>query len=386
MISEDRYIEILAAAIQRITIPEADVQWNVKIGNRQFDVLAKLKVGLHSVLIGYEVKNKNRPISVEAMDAFVTKARDAGINKAIFVSRSGFQSGAISVGKDHGIDLFRLDLSADDLPSIDKASAHIIITQGKAPPFEDFEVRVVDSDRRMNVVEEIELVYSDGSSAILPDEPSQMNYYVERSLFSSGKSIGDLIDKTASELVPLNQIARRSVSVGDEFSPPDEYFLKKGVVKEIVLSIKGAVGKIIESNAMIESSSIKETVKYTNIIDGSSLEVTAKALPVGEDCFKAGVFYFAYSPLRYFYCDRVSGDDAVICLVESFQSGTLFQAEFIQSNRYGRFYIEVTDKRIISRLQDRLKKMKSPKDPLSKPLPLPVFPTREYLRPRSREG
>ncbi|OWV98152.1 hypothetical protein [Rhizobium sp. R693] len=385
MISEDRYIEILAAAIQRSTIPEADVQWNVKIGNRQFDVLAKLKVGLHSVLIGYEVKNKSRPISVEAMDAFVTKARDAGINKPIFVSRSGFQSGAISVGKNHGIDLFRLDLSADDLPSVDAGSAHVIITQGKAPPFKDLEVRVVDTDRRMNVVETVKLAYSDGSSSALPDEPSQLNYYLERSLFSSGQSIGDLIDKTvSSELVPLDQIATRSVSVGDELHPPDDYFLKKGTVKEIIITVKGISGKLIESNSLIEPSVTKETVKYTNVIDGSSIEVPAKSLPVGDSYFKAGVFYFAYSPLRYFYCDQVSGDDAVMYLVESFQSATLFQAEFIQRNQYSRFYIEVTDKRIISRLQDRLKKMKSPQENLSKPKQLPVFPTREYLRPRSR--
>ncbi|OWV73009.1 hypothetical protein ATY77_08365 [Rhizobium sp. R634] len=120
MISEDKYIEMLAAALQRATIPDADVQWNVKVGTRQFDVLATIAAGMHKILIGYEVKNKTRPVAVDAIDAFVTKTRDAGVNKAVFVSRSGFQSGAITVAAKHNIDLFQIDLLPDGLPGVSK--------------------------------------------------------------------------------------------------------------------------------------------------------------------------------------------------------------------------------------------------------------------------
>ncbi|WP_161601203.1 restriction endonuclease [Rhizobium rhizogenes] len=358
MISKDKYIEILAAALQRITIPGADVQWNVKLGNRQFDVLATVTAGMHSILVGYEIKNKSRPISVDAIDAFVTKTRDAGLNKAVFVSTSGFQSGAIAAAKDHNIDLFGIELMPTGLPGIDQSSTYLVVSSPGAPPFDGLEVSVANENARTNCVESISVAYKDGSTIQLPDEQTQMTYYVERSKFQSGRSLGDVINAIASELVPLDQTREETIVVDELLTPPDEYFIKRGMAKEIRLSIKGITAKILWSNAQFELTSMSTMVRYTNLVSGVSTEVPAKSLPVGETSFTQGEFYFLYEPLRYFYCDRVDGDTAHIYLVESFQSGQLVQGLFTQSNSYSPFYMELRDRKTKERLSDRLRKLR----------------------------
>ncbi|OCI99147.1 hypothetical protein A6U85_31875 [Agrobacterium sp. 13-626] len=358
MISKDKYIEILAAALQRLTIPNADVQWNVKLGNRQFDVLATVTAGMHSILIGYEIKNKSRPISVDAIDAFVTKSKDAGVNKAVFVSTSGFQSGAVTAAKTHNIDLFGIELIPAPLPGIDNGSSYLVTSSPGAPPFDQLDVSVVNENARTNCVESINVVYQDGCIIPLPDEQTQMTYYVERSKFQSGRSLGDVIDSIASELVPLDQTREKTIVVGELLTPPDEYFIKRGKAKEVRLSIKGVTAKILSSNAQFELTSMKTKVRYTNLDFGVSTEVQASSLPVGAASFTEGQFYFLYEPLRYYYCDRLVDELAHIYLVESFQSGQLVQVLFTQSNCYSPFYLEVTDRKTKERLTDRLRKLR----------------------------
>jgi hypothetical protein len=365
MITDDRYIEVLTAALQKATISEADVQWNVKIGNRQFDVLAKIQAGMHSMLMAFEVKNKSRRVPVEAMDAFVTKTRDAGINKGVFVSTSGFQSGAIDVAKKHGIDLFLLEILPSDLPGIEKRSAHIIVSRAGAQPFNGLEVNVIKHEQHMNVIERLDLVYADGRTLTLPDEPSQMAYYVERTTLSGGRSLGDAINQAASQPVALDTSVTRRVHIRGRIIPPDTFFVHKGNVKEAVLHMKGVLGKVISSNARFELTSSTPFVRYKDLSTGKAIEVPAHTLPVGEGQFTPGNFFFSYDPLRYFYCESVEGTTAEIYLVESFQSGELVQAVFTQDAAYGRYYFDLSDKKIISRLEARLAKMKQKPSPES---------------------
>jgi hypothetical protein len=56
----------------------------------------------------------------------------------------------------------------------------------------------------------------------------------------------------------------------------------------------------------------------------------------------------------YYYCKRIDDNVATICLVESFQLGMLFQAEFKQEIKYAKLYVLVTDKTTLQRLQRRL--------------------------------
>ena len=75
----------------------AAVTWNDEINGRQFDVTVRFKFGLHNYLTVIECKDYSSKVSVEKVDAFVTKARDVNANKAVLISSQGFQSGCFPV-------------------------------------------------------------------------------------------------------------------------------------------------------------------------------------------------------------------------------------------------------------------------------------------------
>lgn len=86
----------------------ATVTWNEDINGRQFDVVIRFKFQFYDYLVLIECKDWSIPVKAEKVDAFVTKAKDAGANKSIMVSASGFQDGARTVARQHKIELYTL--------------------------------------------------------------------------------------------------------------------------------------------------------------------------------------------------------------------------------------------------------------------------------------
>jgi hypothetical protein len=76
-----------------------------------------------------------------------------------------------------------------------------------------------------------------------------------------------------------------------------------------------------------------------------------------------GKFYEQPRFGNFYFCQKIKGNIATIFLVESFQMGELWQVEFTQETQYARFYLLVSDRRTIERLQKRFDKMmKTPPD------------------------
>ena len=103
-----RQFERVVASIHIAEMQGAEVNWNETIQGRQFDVTIRFTMGPHNYLTLIECKNYSKPITVDIVDAFATKSRDAKANKAIIISSSKFQSGCIKIAKKHNIDLFTL--------------------------------------------------------------------------------------------------------------------------------------------------------------------------------------------------------------------------------------------------------------------------------------
>jgi hypothetical protein len=72
---------------------------------RQFDVYWQTETFGTITRYAIECKDYKNKISVEKIDAFVTKTRSCNINKSLFVTNSGFQEGCYEVAKANGIDL-----------------------------------------------------------------------------------------------------------------------------------------------------------------------------------------------------------------------------------------------------------------------------------------
>jgi hypothetical protein len=114
--NDGKHIEKLVRLIQETLkdSPNTNIFSNYRIPNRSFkkreiDVLIETQVNDITLRIAIECKDNARPVPSKELEAFNSKCeRIKGINKKVFVSSSGYQSGAIDAAEDFDIDLYNL--------------------------------------------------------------------------------------------------------------------------------------------------------------------------------------------------------------------------------------------------------------------------------------
>jgi hypothetical protein len=353
MISDDEYLERIVAGIHAVSTDGADVRWNDVINGRQFDVVVRFKLGTLNYLVLVEVKNRIRKAQAEDLDAFVTKAHDQNANKAVFVTAAGFQEGAVAVAKRHGIDLFTVTFDESDIRLPQNATL-ISIRNPKAPKDARPEFSIGEPELVANL-EHATLTYIDGSKADIPAEQSQMTYYFKNTKFGDGRSLGRM---AASIEIPSVQLDE-TIIVEHQFdppvmvTPPDEHFFRKGEVRSVSFKVTGRKARLMRGNIKIDPNLLSSPVVYTNAITGEVTRFALDSLPIGFDRVSPGNYYFRPHPLAYCYCEAIHGHLIHWCLVEAFQNGNLIQARMRQELKYSPFYIPVTDKKTLNRLQAR---------------------------------
>lgn len=339
--------ERLVAAIHGAIDPSAHVKWNDVIDGRQFDVTIRFRKGLYDYLTVIECKDYATAVTVDKVEAFVTKARDARANQVVMASSSGFQSGAEKVARRHSVVLVVLS----DSPEVDLS--RFGATWGPE----------VDAMH----VEQIELQYIDGGKKSLPPEHNAMRYYAERIRVNSttaGLSLAQLISDNVQHLAngPNDVYVDLSipVSAGAALSTPDDgEYPAKGLASVRVRVAKTRTRTLV-GPVMFDPILLLADVNVHNLSSGETTTVSRHGLPLGTALkFEIGGFYDQPQLSNYYYCDNISGDLATLYLVESFQLGGLLQAEITVKTRYVGFYSPVTDDVIVSRLRRRLTKMKT---------------------------
>jgi hypothetical protein len=116
-----KIFEKLVAGVQKELAPNATIKHDDQIWGqdsdtyRQVDISIRNKVGQFDLLIGIDCKDYKRPVDIGEVEAFGSKIKDIRANKGAIVASNGFTSGAINLGKNCGIDLYRLiDAEAHD--------------------------------------------------------------------------------------------------------------------------------------------------------------------------------------------------------------------------------------------------------------------------------
>lgn len=355
MIADDEYLERVVAGIMAITSADADVRWNEVINDRQFDVTMRFRIGPLAYLVLIEVKNRSRKASVADLDAFVTKARDQNANKAVFVTAAGFQSGALAVAERHGVDLFTVTFEQDEVTIPARAGSISIRNPNYVGPDAEPELALGDPTQVSNITK-IVLVYGDGVRRSLPTEASQMTYYVAKSRFRDGRTLGDLLEERAFSDPEMDEVINVAIKVepSQRLEPPDEYMFPAGVVSALRLSIKGVLGRPIRGNVKIDPGLFASPVIYTNVRTGEAQRFTLDQIPLGRSEVVPGLFYFIHHPLAYYHCEAIEGDLIRWNLIETFQSGELVSATFTQKAEWAGSFIPISDRNIIKRLERRL--------------------------------
>ncbi|MCB9947264.1 MAG: restriction endonuclease [Rhodospirillaceae bacterium] len=354
MITDSEFLERIVAGIHAVTTTGADVTWNETINGRQFDVVVRFRLGTLRYFVVVEVKNRTRKAEPSDMDAFVTKANDQHADKRVFVTTAGFQQGAIDVAKRHAVDLFTVTFDEAEVGLPSQATV-LTLTKKGAPKDVPPIINVGEPTLAANI-ESAVLVYDDGRQFEVPNEPSQMQYYANKSMLGDGRTLNDLIMQIPFGPVTLGRTSHELFHVRPPLSikPPDDYFYPPGVLVSVECTVTGREAYVIEGNARIEPSTFTCPVVYTSVITGEASKFDIEQLPLGAKRVLVGHFYFGVHPLRYYYCAAISSHTVEWLLIESFQNGEKFTASYTQDIKYSPWYIPVSDKKIISRLQLRL--------------------------------
>src|SRR5579863_10237713 len=179
-----KHFERLVTAIHQAADQGAEVKWNDVIGGRQFDVTIRFRRGLYDYLTVIECKDFDRPVPVEKVEAFVTKATDAHADRAVMASTSGFQAGAHEVARKHKITL-------------------IHVTDSEHIDLSFFQGEWTGTTEAL-CIELIELEYETGERWALPVASNAMTYYVHQTLLECGSQrevLGDFLQRHLLELL-----------------------------------------------------------------------------------------------------------------------------------------------------------------------------------------
>jgi hypothetical protein len=354
MIKEDEYLERVVAGIHAVSSGDAEVTWNESINGRQFDVVVRFQLGTLAYLVLVEVKNRSRRASAQDVEAFVTKARDQQASKAIFVTVAGFQEGAVAVARRHGVDLFTVAFDKD-LPTLSATGTYISLHNpdylgDPIPQLSIGEPTLVDA------IEDAELEYSDGRRFAVPSEASQMNYYAAKTILGDGRTLGDVMQTAPQRWLAEGRSRNETIELppGVIISPPDEYHFPAGTLARLRLTLVTRMSRPLSGNIGIERTSFRSPVNYTNVLTGEKTTYTLDQLPLNTSPLMKGGFYMQLHPLRYYHCARIAGGSVTWRLIESFQHRQLIRGTYNQEEKYGAFYVPVSDRATLKRLQGRL--------------------------------
>lgn len=354
MIKEDEYLERIVAGIHAMSSGDAEVTWNESINGRQFDVVVRFQLGTLAYLVLVEVKNRTRRASAQDIEAFVTKARDQQASKAVFVTVAGFQGGAVGVAKRHGVDLFTVRFDKD-VPTLSTTATYLTVhnpdyASDPVPELSVGEPTLVD------VIEDAELEYSDGRRFAVPSEASQMNYYAAKTVLGDGRTLGDVMQTAPQRWLAEGRSRTETIElpVGLTISPPDEYHFPAGTLALLRLTLVARMSRPLTGNIGIEPTSFRSPVNYTNVLTGEKTTYRLDQLPLNTSPLVQGGFYMQLHPLRYFHCAEIARGSVTWRMIESFQHHQLIRATYKQEEKYGAFYVPVSDRATLKRLQGRL--------------------------------
>lgn len=340
-----KLFERLVAAIHHAESRSAKVKWNDKIDGRQFDVTLRFKYGLYDYLTVIECKDYTRPVSVEKVEAFVTKSNSCKANKAIMVSSSGYQEGCTEVARKHNIELYTLK-ETNSIPTE-------VLSGRLSPALNIYNVQLHEKDSK--------------STITLPEEKNRLPYLMRNvRLQHKGKelSLEQLINLHYRQILKSVDETERNYEISFEkdtktFIP----ILEREVnVSSISFNYKIIPAKIVTGPTLDPFLLQKEGLEYEyrDVVAGKSKSFPLKDLKLGFDTIlEAGKFYYNPRIESYYYCDKIEGRIATIYLVESYQHGFRIGVVFQQDIKYAGQYVEVTNSIEIKRLKKLLSGMKS---------------------------
>lgn len=325
-----KQFERLVAAIHHaLNQTNARIEWGDRIDGREFDLTIRFSYFSYSYLTVVECKDYLVPVG--EVEAFVTKARRAHANKAIMVSSVGFQSGAIKVARDEGIELFVLKES------------------NKWPDW----VKIIGEQPAIGI-EQVAL-YSSGHCHVFPNSSSALTYYTNHTILINNNkqqtTLNEFID--SQRMYWEKHVSTKPTTIRLDIPPitvVDMPFVVRFKAEHVTFQAQ-IINTLILETGGVDPEMVPALFSFTDIITGKEHVVSEGEIWIGFDTvIQEGKFY--NDPLRgqNFYCEKRTGNCITVVLVESYQHGDLFQCTYDQTLTGPSRVLEVTDPNEIQRL------------------------------------
>ena len=321
--------ERIVAALHKFRDAGADVRWNEKIAGRQVDVSVRFERGGYHYVLLIECKNYADPVPVADVEAFITKSRTLGADKAVMVSANGFQRGAEEQAKQHRIGLYTLKEIEERWPV-----EFIVVPE---PGF-----------RLTNVVLTTK---AGGAMPPLPNRPDA----IAALRFDPSNGSKDLT---------LADVARhvKGLVVGQVLEAQEfEISFRSGcVVRHPELGAQRIEISAVRFTAARALVPVRHEVRppdlplvsyeYSDVFSGAAERVSGADLPIGLNTrFEAGKFYRNIFGLSY-KCERVAEDEVQLFLISK-QHGARFAARVTIDSKFASRYVEITSAEEVAELE-----------------------------------
>ena len=343
-------LERLVAAMHVAGSPDVEVCWNDLINGRQFDVTLRFRKGPHDYLTVIECKDLTNAVPAEKVEAFVTKASDAGANKAVMVSTAGYQRAALTVAERHFVRLLTVE---EQVKTYEPPPGEVV--QGIA--FVSLAFRVVGSPDLLDV----------------PSNSPRFGY-----LWKQGRIRRGGVDATIEALVHTLRPAdfttlpkgrqETSIDFGGEATLS---FPHEDPVRVTSMTYARAPQEFLEPRSPTPEVAVagldrflQERFLLSYVLrdedDKELQENDLRGLPFGFDTILAeGTFYESPALGFYYYLEKITPELLTWIAIETYQHDRLFQATFTQKPEYAKGMVAVDDPVTLKRMRRMLTDLKA---------------------------
>jgi len=341
--------ERLVAALHISASQGGTVKWNDNINGRQFDVSIRFSYSGYEYLTVIECRDYKNKVPVGDLDAFATKSNDINANKAIMVTPIGFQEGCIAVAERHGIELLILNENQKESPEI---------LSGKITPVINYsELSFIRSDN------EEELRFPDTAGGKLLFLVKKAEIETPNETITIERLLRRWYNINIKKINNVTQYYEMRMPAGAKLiipNPIDKETIPIKCFRYGCAIIEGRLVKLSGLDPLLEANKLK-TISIQKTNGTKIIEKKISDIPYGFDNeITKGKYYKNPTNDFIYYVKDIVDDIVNWILLESYQHGTLLQAEFSQTldnaKAAVREYIEIADSKEIIRLKRILDK------------------------------
>jgi len=326
-----RIFERVIAGIQKLTDFGATVIHNDRIKGlatrrmRQIDVSVRFKQAQSEYLLIVECKLSKRKVSVDKVEAFITKMHDVGADRALMVTNTGYQTGAVEAARAHNIDLRTLTEHVHDWTTVIKKDV---------VRFPFFAGAEFDHDPLDSTIQKQwpSISYEDIKFFRTAEQKPQVTF-------------ADLVKNIATQLY------KRGERLPAEATVPFQLLWQMQIACfEQLIEIRSVKlmfePYLVKTERRLDVPPRKSHYTYASVTSPERQDIPVRTVPLGIDTVLEPGSYYQTGPGSFFKCLEIAGEDVLWLemIPRKDEVGNSYHHEFVQSVRCACYYSLVTDR------------------------------------------